>query len=371
MAQGLRGPRLRVDVAGLLRRLRAIQLDTISVLARSHELVPFARLGAVGRGTVEAALWGPRSTTFEYWSHAACVLPIEDWPAFAAARRRRRARGRRWHHLDEEERSCRAVIERLEADGPLTARQLGGAKRGGPWWDWSETKIAVEWLLDTGVVVCRSRRGFQRVYDLAERAVPADLLGTELDDASCARILVAGAARALGIASVGDLSAYVGLPRAEVAGAAAEVGLVSAVVPGWPTPTYAEPSVLEVAGRTARGRSLLISPFDSLVWDRPRTERLFGLRHRLEAYVPRARRVHGYYAMPVLGGDRLVALVDPGRAGRTLVAKSVSLRTADAPGHVARALREAAAWVGCTDVVLERVTPADRQTEVTAALAEQ
>jgi uncharacterized protein len=371
VAQGLRGPRLGVDVAGLLRRLRAIQIDSISVLARSHELVPYTRLGPVGRGAIEAALWGPSSTTFEYWSHAACVLPLEDWPAFAATRRRRRARGRRWHHLNDAERSCRAVVDRLEHGGPLTARQLGGARRGGPWWDWSETKIAVEWLLDTGVVVCRARRGFQRIYDLAERAVPPQLLGAELDDAGCARVLVAGAARALGVATVADLSAYVGLPRAEVAVAASEAGLASVAIPGWPRPIYAERSVLEASRRPARGRSLLISPFDSLVWDRPRTERLFGLRHRLEAYVPRGQRVHGYYAMPVLGGDRLVALVDPGRAGRTLVAKSVSLRTADAPGHVARALRTAAAWVGCDAVALERVTPVDRHAEVERHLAEQ
>ena len=111
---------------------------------------------------MEQAYWGPKSKTFEYWSHAACVLPLEDWPAYAFKRRARRAKGRRWHVLQERDKTCAEVLDRLRGDGPLTANQLGGAKKGGPWWDWSETKIAAEWLLDIGELVCRERRGFAR-----------------------------------------------------------------------------------------------------------------------------------------------------------------------------------------------------------------
>jgi uncharacterized protein len=125
-----------------------------------------------------------------------------------------------------------------------------------------------------------------------------------------------------------------------------------------------------VLDRRVRGRSLLISPFDSLAWDRARTERLFGFEHRLEAYVPPHRRVHGYFAMPVLGGTTFVGLVDPGRRGRTLVAKQVTLQTKDATRHVAAALGEAASWVGCDDIVIERVEPAARTTELAAQLAD-
>src|SRR6202050_522509 len=142
-AQGLRGARVTGGgAAAMVRRLGAVQLDTISVLARSHELVAYARLGAVGRARVEDAYWGRRSETFEYWSHAACVLPLELWPAYAAGRRTRTARGHRWHQLQDQQHSCDEVVARLSDAGPLTARELGGAKKGGTWWDWSEIKIA-------------------------------------------------------------------------------------------------------------------------------------------------------------------------------------------------------------------------------------
>ncbi len=215
-AQGLRGARVKGGVAGMLRLLGGVQLDTISVLARSHELVAYARLGPVGRERVEKAFWGSGSSTFEYWSHAACVLPLEEWPAYAIKRRIRLAKGKRWHVLQERDKSCAEVVARLRGEGPLTANELGGAKKGGTWWDWSETKIAAEWLLDVGTLVCRQRRGFQRVYDLAERAIPADLLALDWSDEESAGRLVATAAAALGVATVADLAAYRGLTQRTV-----------------------------------------------------------------------------------------------------------------------------------------------------------
>jgi len=363
-AQGLLGPRITGGPAALLRRLRAVQLDTISVLARSHELVPFAHLGPVGRQRIEADFWGPKSETFEYWSHAACLLPLEDWPVYSAQRRARIARGRRWHQLEDAEKSCAYVRDRLQAEGPLSARELGGAKKGGPWWDWSETKIAAERLLDTGELVCRQRKGFQRVYDLAERAIPADLLGLELSDESCHIRLVESAACALGVATAIDLGAYHGLTRRQVELVVPGTTLLRAKVEGWNQPAYAEAGALGALGRRMTGRSVMVSPFDSLVWYRERTERLFGFRHRLEAYVPKAKRVHGYFSMPVLGGDRLVGLVDPGRVGKTFVAKHVSLDSEQAAGHVTAALIEAARWVESDDIVVERVTPKERTSEL-------
>ena len=159
----------------MLRRVSAVQLDTISVLARSHELVAYARLGAVARSAVERAYWHPRRpATFEYWSHAACLLPVEEWPYYEFRRRAFRARGMRWHRSHAS--VCADVLARLRAEGPLTATQLGGAKNGGAWWDWSDTKIAVEWLLDTGEVICAQRTGWRRVYDrVHDRIVGNDL----------------------------------------------------------------------------------------------------------------------------------------------------------------------------------------------------
>ncbi|MFJ5122675.1 winged helix-turn-helix domain-containing protein [Kitasatospora sp. NPDC088548] len=355
-AQGLLGaPDRRSGVRGVLRHLGAVQLDTISVLARSHELVPYARLGAVGRPAVEAAYWGA-GASFEYWSHAACVLPVEEWPLFAFRRRRYRDRGHLWGHQVTPE-TYRHVLDKLRAEGPLTSTELGGAKKTAEWWDWSDTKIAVERALAFGDVVCTERRSWKRVYALAEQAIPAELFGSDPTDRECLRTLVAQAGAALGVATRADLQDYHRLRAEELDPVLADSGLVPVEVAGWgpagaPAAAWADPAALDAPPR-GRHRTTLLSPFDSLVWDRPRTERIFGMTHRLEAYTPRHKRVHGYFAMPLLAGGRLVGRVDPAREGRTLVARQVSL---EAPRHVealAVALREAADWVGCDTVRVE------------------
>jgi uncharacterized protein YcaQ len=370
-AQGLHGRDTRPrHPAGVLARTGALQLDTISVLARSHELVCFARCGPVGAAAVSAACWGTDATgkprAVEYWAHAASILPLESWPWFAF--RRRAMRGRReWYH-DAPVAVLADVRRRLELEGPLTATELGGAKQGGPWWDWSPMKAAVERLLAWGEVVCTSRRGWKRVYDLADRALPAELVGPEPDDASCLAALVAASGRGLGVGTVADLADYFRLSQDQTRSALPHTPLVPIEVAGWAQPAWADPDALEGLDRRGRHRTTLLSPFDSLIWDRARTERLFGLPHRLEAYVPAAKRIHGYYAMPVLAGGRLVGRVDPGRAGRTLVAKRVGILVPSAVPDVAVALREAATWVGADDVALEVVEPADLRPSLVEAL---
>ena len=379
-AQGLLGADgRRGGVAGVLRRLGAVQLDTISVLARSHELVPYARLGAVGRDKVEQAFWpGRRPSTFEYWAHAACVLPLEGWPYFAARRRGILARGQRWHKVSQQ--ACDEVLARLRTEGPLTATQLGGAKAGGPWWDWSEVKIAAEWLLDTGQAVCVRRTGWRRVYDLPDRAVPADLLGQEPTDPECLAYLVEQTARALGVATHADFTDYyrlngLGLKQGTAASidkAAETAGLVRVTISGGkrPLPAWADPgalSWLDAGGRGAH-RTTLLSPFDPLVWDRKRTLRVFGFEHALEAYVPKDKRVHGYFAMPLLAGGRLIGRVDPARSGKTLIARQVTLDKPSAAESMAQALKEAAEWVGCDTIIAERTFPAHLAPRLSAAL---
>jgi uncharacterized protein YcaQ len=366
-AQGLLGaPDRRGSVPALLRRLGAVQLDTIAVLARSHELVPYSRLGAIPREAIEAAYWTPDPPqAFEYWSHAACVLPVEAWPLFAFRRRWFRARGQRWHEVPEQ--ALDGVRERLRAEGPLTTKELGGGRNGGPWWDWSAVKVAVEWLLDIGEVVVVQRRGFQRVYDLAERALPAQLVGQDPSDDECLTALVAAAGRTLGVATRADLAEQHRLRGEQVDAVAADAGLVPVTVEGWKNGAWADPGALQAIGARGRHRTTLLSPFDSLVWDRPRTERLFGFQHRLEAYVPAHKRIHGYFAMPLLTGGRLAGRVDPGRDGRTLVAKQLSVE-AGAVDAMATALREAATWVGCDAVRLERVEPPSVVPRLRAAL---
>lgn len=372
-AQGFLGaPDRRSGVRGVLRHLGAVQLDTISVLARSHELIPYARLGAVGRGRIEAAYWdgtsgtGPaRPHAFEYWSHAACILPIEEWPHFAFRRRAYRTRPH-WHH-DLPDGAYDTVIKQLTAEGPLTATELGGAKNKGEWWDWSDAKVAVERALMYGEVVCTERRSWKRVYDLAERAIPEALLHDDLDDAECLRRLVRLAGQALGVGTRADIADYHRLKGEQFDAVVADSGLVPVTVQGWDKPAWADPAALETTPR-GRHRTTLLSPFDSLIWERARTERIFGFTHRLEAYVPKPKRIHGYFAMPVLAGGRLVGRVDPARAGSTLVAKQVSLDGPKSVPAVAQALREAATWVNCDAVRVERVDRPELTAELVRAL---
>ncbi|MFI6087525.1 winged helix-turn-helix domain-containing protein [Streptomyces sp. NPDC051218] len=372
-AQGFLGaPDRRSGVRGVLRHLGAVQLDTISVLARSHELIPYARLGAVGRGRIEAAYWdgtsgtGPaRPHAFEYWSHAACILPIEEWPHFAFRRRAYRTRPH-WHH-DLPDGAYDTVIKQLTAEGPLTATELGGAKNKGEWWDWSDAKVAVERALMYGEVVCTERRSWKRVYDLAERAIPEALLHDDLDDAECLRRLVRLAGQALGVGTRADIADYHRLKGEQFDAVVADSGLVPVTVQGWDKPAWADPAALETTPR-GRHRTTLLSPFDSLIWERARTERIFGFTHRLEAYVPKPKRIHGYFAMPVLAGGHLVGRVDPARAGSTLVAKQVSLDGPKSVPAVAQALREAATWVNCDAVRVERVDRPELTAELVRAL---
>ena len=369
----------RGGVTGMLRRVSAVQLDTISVLARSHELVAYARLGPVGRDTVENAYWpAKKPTTFEYWAHAACILPIADWPYYAMRRRAITARGQRWHKVSED--TCELVLARLRDEGPLTATQLGGAKAGGPWWDWSEVKIAAEWLLDTGRAVCVRRTGWRRVYDLPERVVPKELLDQEPTDAECLSYLVGTVAQALGVATHADFIEYQRLNGhglhmrggAALDEAAAAAGLVHVTVPGAkrPVAAWADPAAFAWLNAGGRGthRTALLSPFDSLIWDRKRTLRMFGYRHLFEPYVPKEKRERGYFTMPLLAGGRIAGWVDPARDGKTLIARNVLLEKPAAVAPMARALAEAALWVGCSNVATERVQPPPLAQPLAAAL---
>ena len=373
-------------VADMLEHLGAVQLDTISVLARSHELVAYARLGAIGRTSVESTYWNG-DTAFEYWSHAACILPMAEWPWFAFRRRDYARKGERWHGVPRT--SLTAITDRLRAEGPLTTRELGGAKKSADWWDWSDTKIAVEWLLDIGEVVVTRRAGWRRVYDLPERVVPSELREQRgwgdadgihgPDDAECLRRLTELGGHSVGVGTAGDIADIHRLGVNDVKARIADTDLREVAVHGWNQRAWASPQALEWLGTASRTRSrtTLLSPFDSLIWNRDRMERIFDMPHRIEAYTPAAKRVHGYFAMPVLHGGRLVGRVDPARRKGTLVAKRVTLETGRAGEPVrgalmgtARALREAAAWVGAQEVQVEDVRPRSAAATLRRSLAD-
>jgi uncharacterized protein YcaQ len=383
-AQGMIGvPDRRGGVEGVLRDLGAVQLDTISVLARSHELVPFARLGAVGRTEIEKAYWNHEAhgaSTFEYWAHAACILPVEQWPVFAYRRTayRDRADGS-WGMATTREAEA-LVLGKLRDEGPCMTsdfeggqvRERASGKHRAEWWDWSDTKVAVEKMLATGDVVCVERRGWRRVYDLPERALPKAALDAPepTREESHIRLLALAGSR-LGVGTIGDIADYYRLKIPEAKPLMERTGLVPVTVRGWSQPAWADPAALELlaaGGPRGRHRTTLLSPFDSLIWERDRMERIFGMVHRIEAYTPAAKRVHGYFAMPLLAGGRLLGRVDPKREGKTLVARKVSLEKASAVQPMAEALREAAGWVGCEAVAVEQVTPAPAAAALRAAL---
>ena len=370
------------DVRTMLRRVGAVQLDTISVLARSHELVAYARLGPVARAEIEAAYWHRPARAFEGIAHAYCILPIEFWPHFAA-RRRFSAKRHGIYPRSGEKRAMLAVLAELKARGPLTATDLGGSRSKAPrpknvWWHWSAEKIALERLLAIGEIVCVERQAWRRVYDLAERAIPARLRAKDQDDETCQTRLVALAAERLGVGTLNDLrgyfsggSGYSTWTRPQARAAIERAKLVPVRVDGWDEPAWASRAALRSLGAIqstwGAHRTTLLSPFDSLIWDRPRTARIFGFEHKFEAYVPAPDRVHGYFTMPVLAGGKIVGRVDPGRDGTTLIAKRVSGDVAAAP-QIARALVEAARWVGCDDVTLIAARPAPFRAALATAL---
>ncbi|MBB3692776.1 winged helix-turn-helix domain-containing protein [Sphingomonas sp. BK580] len=372
-AQGFgRSRRSRPGAAALravAERLGLFQIDSVNVLTRAHYLPAFARLGGYDRTLLERDAWGPRRhrRLFEYWAHEASLLPLELHPLLRW-RMDRAARGetgyRRLRRFAGEDRvAAMAVLERITAEGPLTAADFeNGASRGG-WWEWSDTKHALEWLFWSGRITTATRRGsFARVYDLPERVLPPAVLALPtptIEEAQAA--LVERAARALGVATAADLRDYFRLRPEEGDHAIVtlvEAGvLLPARVEGWSQRAWLHRDA--TAPRRVRGAAL-IAPFDPLVWERGRTERLFGFRYRIEIYVPQERRQHGYYVLPFLLDEALVARVDlkADRVARVLVARRVTLEPGAPPDTMPRLLIELdrmAAWLGLERAVLGEV----------------
>jgi uncharacterized protein len=323
-AQGLAGPSRRsrnapagaAALRGVLRRVGAIQIDSINVVARSHELVLAARAGAHDPAAFERLVY-QRRAGFEYWGHAASFLPIETYRLFLPRMARMASLTRGWwadirrKHADLYE----PILERIRAEGPLAAsdlREQAGPRRG-TWWDWAPAKHVLEDLFDRGVLMVHDRVRFERRYDLAERVLPPglDLSAPSWREAALELTMIG--VRALGVGTAADLADYFRLRPEHAKPALAEAlasGLLQEVtVRGWTRPAYLEPGT--PIPRRAEHPPVLLSPFDSLIWRRERAERLFGFHYRIEVYVPAAKRQHGYYTMPVLAGGRLVARVDP------------------------------------------------------------
>ncbi|MEM9517428.1 MAG: crosslink repair DNA glycosylase YcaQ family protein [Actinomycetota bacterium] len=289
-----------------------IQIDSVNVLVRSQELPLYARLGAHPRTLIPDA--SGDGELFEYWVHEASHVPIELHPYL----RWHMDRDHRWGGVNRlfeaRPRFIDDVLDRIERDGPIVAGDL--KQRQGPkgtWWDWDDGKIALEYLFHRGLVAAvRRPNDFARVYDLAERVLPADVLATPaVPETDARKELLVRAARHHGVGTVEDLTDYHrqrNPPCRPLIPELVEDGrLVEVTVEGWAKPAYMHPDA--VLPRRVEATALL-SPFDPVVWNRDRTERLFDFRYRIEIYVPKAKRQFGYYVLPVLIGDRLVGRVD-------------------------------------------------------------
>ncbi|MEI4272698.1 crosslink repair DNA glycosylase YcaQ family protein [Klenkia sp. LSe6-5] len=304
------------QLRAVVERLAVVQIDSVNVLSRSHYLPLFSRLGPYPRVLLDR-LHAPRHDVFEYWAHEASYLPVELHPLlrWRMAAAEEGAWGSMLRVQRERPGYVAELLERVRQHGPLRASEVGDRppSRPGQMWNWHPGKAALEYLFYVGALSARARTaGFERVYDLTERVLPARVLAAPVPArADAVRALVHRAARALGVATETDLRDYFRLPVADTRTALrdlAEAGdLLPVEVEGWGRPAWLDPHARRP--RWARARALL-SPFDSLVWERPRVERLFDFRYRLEIYTPAARRVHGYYVLPFLLGDQLVARVD-------------------------------------------------------------
>jgi hypothetical protein len=375
-AQGFADPRpagavTRRHLARLLDRIRLLQLDSVNVAVRAHYMPVFSRLGPYDHGLVDDAAWThaarrPRMLV-EYWAHEASLLPVDDWPLLLSGAKR----AGWWRHYAElaarEPQLVDDVLAAVKALGPVGAGALEAAlgagqprPKGATWWARSDVKRICEWLFGTGQLTTGTRVHFQRLYDLPERVLPPEVLARHpVDPDAAARALVLRAAGALGVATEPDLRDYYRLGPEQARRAVAELVEAGAVEPvvvrGWRHPAYRVPGVPTPRRIAARA---LLSPFDPLIWERARTERLFGFRYRIEIYVPEARREYGYYVFPFLLDDALVARVDlkADRAAGVLRVPGAFAEPGVDVGRVAAelaaALREMAGWQGLDGVVV-------------------
>jgi hypothetical protein len=366
-AQGFGVPRPtgRIDrrqVRRMLGRIGLIQIDSVNVLVRSQELPLFSRLGPHRRDLLPAMV--EDGELFEYWGHEASLLPIELFPLFRWRMDLAGAKAAGWGGLillaTERPDYVEAVYEEVRERGLTSASELDDpGTKSGPWWGWRHGKQALEYLFWSGRLSARRRASFERMYDLTERLIPPAWFDAPAPSAHDAqKELLVRAAASLGVGTARDLGDYFRLKLSAplLAELVEEERLLPARVEGWSQPAFLHPEARTPRRIEARA---LLSPFDSLVWERSRTERLFDFRYRLEIYTPKPKRVYGYYVLPFLLGDALVARVDL-KADRAAGALRVRGAFAE-PGHDPLAIAEPllaelallGGWLGLDDVVVD------------------
>ena len=308
-ATGIRQLRSAVSRLGLL------QLDSVNVFERSHYLPLFARVGAYDKADLDRLVFDRTGDYTEYWAHEAAVIPVKDWPLFRwrmdAFRHYYATNDKAWMQSDTK--SVAWVLAELAAKGPLAASQIDDDSRAGNsgWWQWSDTKRALEYLFAIGEVVAAGRTRFERRYALPAQVLPQRVLDREVSREDAVRQLMAQSAVSHGIGTLRDLADYYRIKQAPAKVAIDELveagELLPVTVAGWKAPAW-----LHRDARIPRriDAAALLSPFDPVVWERARAERMFGFRYRIEIYTPEPKRVFGYYSLPVLVDDQLVGRID-------------------------------------------------------------
>ncbi len=370
-AQGFAQPRPsgNIDRRHLRRvfdRIGLVQIDSVNVLVRSHELPLFSRLGPYPRNLIPEAV--ADGELFEYWAHMASIVPTEQYPLWRWKMERHRDGSPYWGFAKQKAAVVDNVLAQVRARGPLTVGDIEGRVRNkGTWWDWDESKQALEVLFVSGVVTATRRpNDFARRYDLIERVLPAHVLARPaLDEAGARRRLLLMAARSLGVGTLADLADYYRLKATTCKPIVAELAAAGELVPvevdGWAKPAFLHPDA--ATPRRVEGQALL-SPFDSLVWFRERTERVFDFEYRLEIYTPEPKRVYGYYVLPFLLDGHLAGRVDlkADRAAGVLRVQAAYVEDdldnpADRPEvaeRLAAELGEMARWLALTAVAVRR-----------------
>jgi uncharacterized protein YcaQ len=347
-----------------VRRTGVLQIDSVNVLQRAHFMPLYSRMGPYDTDLLRRAAEQPPRRLVEYWAHVAAFMPVDLWPHLQFRMRRHRQEGHEWFGAPEDDALVASLLAELAEREGCTARDLddGLPRSRTHWgWNWSRTKLALEYLFSAGQIAVAGRNlAFERVFDLPERVLPPAVLAAPTPtDEEAHRELIRRAARSHGVATFQDLRDYYRMRPDEVRPAVTslvEAGeLVPVQVEGWTRPAYLHHEAR--LPRRVRVRALL-SPFDPVVWERTRTESLFDFVYRIEIYVPTARRVHGYYVLPFLLGDRLVARVDlkADRAGSVLRVKG-SWAEPDAPAEtgveLAAELAVLASWLGLDGIDVE------------------
>jgi uncharacterized protein len=364
-----RGPVTRAHLRRLVSRIQVLQMDSVSVAVRAHYAPIFSRLGPYDRDVLDRAAWSHSARSprllVEYWAHEAALMAVDDWPLLRW-RMREYTHGR-WgtEIVKKNAKLADDIVAAVAELGPSTAGQieahLESEPRGrkGPWWDRSDTKWVAEALFAAGVLTTATRVGFARHYDLTENVLPPDVVAREVDDDEAVRELTLRAATALGVGTEADVRDYFRLAAQQVKPALAKLvadgELERVEVDGWTAPAYLR--VGQTVPRLDRGTALLC-PFDSLIFFRPRVQRLFDFHYRIEIYTPTPKRQFGYYVWPFLLDGRLVGRVDL-KAERTRDALHVVgafVEPDEKPALVAEALSDElktmASWLGLSDVTV-------------------